>query len=250
MNTRVSVFFHNYYGQHQKWLEFFCARMPVSFNLYYNIVDDSIYNFEEESNIPRETSESIRGCQMGKMNVRLSSNIGKDIGGKLVLADAFLHFADSAEFIVFLHDKQSPHKVHNQEWQQKLIQVIEPQFARKAIDHFDTNPLTGIVATAENIKNELDLSTGSFISNNQDQLARLRKTYGFKNSDHRFVAGTMFWARAKPLLEFFTKYPPLDIRKELEPGNVIDENHGTNTHAWERMLSWIILEKGYQIKGM
>ncbi len=78
----------------------------------------------------------------------------------------------------------------------------------------------------------------------------MRKTLGFKSSDHRFVAGTMFWARAKPLLEFFRQHAPLDIRKGLEAGNVIDEKHGTNTHAWERMLSWIILEKGYQIKGM
>ena len=222
----------------------------MSFDFYFNIVEDSIYNIKEEIIATHELPVTTAVKSLNKLNVMLSPNKGKDIGGKLILMDAFLHMGADVEYILFFHDKQSPHKIHNREWQEQLFRVVEPGFAEKAIAHFDNNPQTGIVATTERIQNEFDASTGSFASNNQDQLARLRNTYGFKNRYHRFVAGTMFWARAKPLLEFFTKYPPLDIRKELEPGNVIDENHGTNTHAWERMLSWIILEKGYQIKGM
>jgi hypothetical protein len=59
----------------------------------------------------------------------------------------------------------------------------------------------------------------------------------------------MFWVRALPLINFFKEHAPLDIRRTLEPGNVMDETHGTYTHAWERMLSWLITEQGYHLKG-
>ena len=115
---------------------------------------------------------------------------------------------------------------------------------------FNDNPQTGIIAGTESIQNEYDHSKKSFVSNNQVQLTELRSEFGISNTDYRYIAGTMFWARSLPLLTFFRKYAPLDIRKGLEPGNVIDENNGTNTHAWERMLSWLIVEQGYTIKGL
>jgi hypothetical protein len=60
----------------------------------------------------------------------------------------------------------------------------------------------------------------------------------------------MFWARAAPLLQFFKKHPPLDIRKNLELGNVMDDKNGTLTHSWERMLSWVVSEQGFKLKGI
>ncbi len=250
MKTRVSVFFHNFYGQHKHWREFFCEKIPVPFDIYYNIVEKSIYNIKEEIITQQELPKIPEMNLLNKLNVRLSSNKGKDIGGKLVLMDALLRMAGDADYILFFHDKQSPHKVHNQQWQEKLFEIVEPGFAERAIAYFNNYPKTGIVATAESIRNEFDETTGSFVSNNKEQIARLRSVYNIKSSDHRFVAGTMFWARTKPLVEFFIRHAPLDIRKELEPGNVIDETQGTNTHAWERMLSWIILEQGYDMKGI
>ena len=101
----------------------------------------------------------------------------------------------------------------------------------------------------ESIQNEYDYSQQSFSGTNQLQLTQLRSEYGINNTDYRHVAGTMFWVRSLPLIRFFTKHSPLNIRKTLESGNVMDENTGTITHAWERMLSWIITEQGYTIKG-
>ena len=60
----------------------------------------------------------------------------------------------------------------------------------------------------------------------------------------------MFWARATPILSFFGDHPPLDIRKTLEKKNVMDDFGGTITHAWERLLSWLIFAQGYTIKGL
>jgi lipopolysaccharide biosynthesis protein len=91
---------------------------------------------------------------------------------------------------------------------------------------------------------------GQFIGNNKNILNNLLGNYQIKPSSFAFVAGTMFWARAKPMKDFFCSYDPLEIRKDLEDGNVLDNFSGTITHSWERVLSWIITSKGFLIKGI
>lgn len=248
-STIISIFFHNYYGQHKKWIQFFSEKMTVPFNLFYNVVENSIYNIEEDHRLLSNPQASITGRYLNKLIVRKSPNIGKDIGGKLVLMDSYLHLKEETEFIIFLHDKNSPHKVQNQEWQQKLFQIVEPAFAVQTLSLFKENPKVGIIAGVDSIRNEYDESKKSFIGNNLTQLSQLRSEYEIDNTDCRHVAGTMFWVRSLPLVSFFRKHSPLDIRRTLERGNVMDENTGTLTHAWERMLSWIITEQGYTIKG-
>lgn len=249
MNPGISIFFHNYYGQHRQWIEFFSKKIPIGFNLFYNIVEDSFYNVDEDNASFVRTNDSITESCLSKLIVRKSPNLGKDIGGKLVLLDTYLHLKEETEFIIFLHDKNSPHKIQNKEWQQKLFQIVEPDFIKQALSFFKTNPKTGIIAGTESVRNEYDYSQQSFSGNNKSQLTQLRSEYGVNNADYRHVAGTMFWVRSLPLVSFFKKHSPLDIRKTLEEGNVMDENTGTITHAWERMLSWIVSEQGYTIKG-
>ena len=249
-STICSIFFHNYYGQHKKWIQFFSEKMTVPFNLFYNIVEDSIYNSEDDLQQLNDLWKNTPDRYLNKIIFRKSPNRGKDIGGKLILLDAYLHLKQESEFIIFLHDKKSPHKIQNQEWEKKLFRIIEPAFIEQALAFFDNNPKTGIIAVEDAIQNEYDHSKKSFISNNQVQLTQLRSEFGICNTDYCYVAGTMFWARALPLLSFFRKHAPLDIRKNLEPGNVMDESSGSNTHSWERMLSWLIIEQGYIIKGL
>ncbi|WP_431211979.1 hypothetical protein ACQ86N_40385 [Puia sp. P3] len=120
-----------------------------------------------------------------------------------------------------------------------------------------------MVAVADTIQNEHDPSSGTFSSSNRSLLNELVAKYGISDptqnptsqnspaeADYRYVAGTMFWVRAEPLAAFFKKYAPLDIRRTLEKGNVMDENRGSNAHAWERMLSWLIFAQNFNIKGL
>jgi hypothetical protein len=30
----------------------------------------------------------------------------------------------------------------------------------------------------------------------------------------------------------------------------MDDNHGTFTHSWERLMTWLIFTRGYTIKGL
>ena len=245
----ISVFFHNYYGQHARWLAFFRERMKSPFDLYYNIVTDSIYNMREESQILFDAGSAMEKENGSRVIVRYSSNKGKDIGGKLVMMDTCLHLGNEPDYLVLMHDKQSPHKIHNREWQQRLFRIMEPDFIDRALQLLNENPQTGIVATEDSVQIEVNKEE----ANNclaLSPVSRLREAFHIKKSDRRFVAGTMFWARSKPLLQFFTLHAPLDIRKDLEAGNVMDEKHETNTHAWERMLSWIITEQNFQLKTL
>ena len=100
------------------------------------------------------------------------------------------------------------------------------------------------------INNESDDAGRSFRSRNGPQLTKLLTEMDIHTSDFRYAAGTMFWVRSAPLMNFFRSHPPLDIRKTLEKGNIMDETFGTNTHAWERLLCWLIFAQGYTIKGL
>jgi lipopolysaccharide biosynthesis protein len=244
-----SLFFHNYYGRHEEWFRYFVQKVQFPFYLFYHIVGDSHYNLDDDQLLTDRLTQ-ISSPFLKKIVIRRSPNQGKDIGGKLVLMDAFLRMQTDSESIVFLHDKKSPQSVQSQEWYDKLFRIIDASFAEKAIRLFGKNKEIGIIASSYTINNECNDASESFVSNNRLQLAQLSAAFGIDTTDHRYVAGTMFWVRASPLVDFFRKHPPLDIRKTLERGNIMDEKNGTITHAWERILSWLIFARGYTIKGL
>ncbi|WP_431211978.1 hypothetical protein ACQ86N_40380 [Puia sp. P3] len=37
----ISIFFHNYYGDHENWIRFFREKLDMPFDLHYNIADGS-----------------------------------------------------------------------------------------------------------------------------------------------------------------------------------------------------------------
>jgi hypothetical protein len=250
-STSCSIFFHNYYGQHEEWIRFFSQTMTLPFTLYYNITGDGPSGPAAVDNrLKNELLQAISSPYLKKLVLRRSPNLGKDIGGKLVLIDASLHEQGNSEYSIFLHDKRSPHSVQGREWRDKLFHIIDPSFAKKALSSFENDKKIGIIAGSNTINNEYDFNRKSFSSSNSLILSKLQIQYNINNTDYRYVAGTMFWCRSLPLLDFFRKHPPLDIRMTLEKGNVMDNENGTNTHAWERLLSWLFIAKGYKINGL
>jgi hypothetical protein len=269
----VSIFFHNYYGNHEDWVRYFCRQLRTPFALFYNVVSDSMYNMAEDHLLEQRLSNaatqegSASGSPITHIILRRSTNQGKDIGGKLVLLDAFLRLypdmfpvshpaanltgtqEDEPGLFIFLHDKKSPYKAQGFEWQEKLFRIIGPAFLEKAHAAFEKDPKLGLVADIDTIRYEYDPARQTFISNNRDLLTHACDAFGIRTPDYHYVAGTMFLARAKPVLEFFRTYRPLDIRGSLEKGNITDESAGSNTHTWERLLSWLIFAQGYTIKA-
>lgn len=178
-----------------------------------------------------------------------TSNKGKDIGAKLALLQLYLQLELSADYLLFLHDKKSLQALKSSTWKKGLLKIISAGSIEKTIALFEKNSNCGIVGAKEYVIKE-PFENNDFIGVNGKILCQLLKEHHINPSSYEFVAGTMFWARALPLKNFFGKYNPLEIRKTLEDGNVIDNFSGTITHSWERALSWIVTSQSYSIEGI
>jgi lipopolysaccharide biosynthesis protein len=180
--------------------------------------------------------------------ITVSPNKGKDIGGKLLLIDLCIELRMCFDFYILLHDKQSPHSSLGTAWRNKLFRIIHPDKIKSIVQLFDENKMLGIVSSKEFVTNEYNDKLDEFDTNNNTILKKLLKQYDLKPKCYDFIGGTMYWTRAGIFNSFFEKHSPLAIRATLESGNVMDNEQGTVTHSWERILSWIVLDKGFYIK--
>jgi hypothetical protein len=177
----------------------------------------------------------------------LTANVGKDIGGKLLLIELLLSLYPDIPFAVLLHDKRSYHK-HSGQWERDgLFRVLGADLFPVIEAAFERDAKMGIACAKGYVRNEY-LGDGRFDTSNSELLGELMTKYRIPHGDLRFVAGTMFWIRTSILRAFFGQGGALDVRATLEAGNVLDHAHGTVTHSWERMLSWIATAAGYRIK--
>jgi lipopolysaccharide biosynthesis protein len=180
----------------------------------------------------------------------VSPNKGKDIGGKLALIDLFIKLGLQTDYMVFLHDKISPHAVKGEKWRNSLFNITGADAVPKILEEFTHHKKTGIVGSAEFIMNEYDAANGRFTTNNNEKIKELLEKYHISVKDFSFIGGTMFWIRSAIVSSFFSIVPALGCRENLEEGNVMDDANGTYTHAWERLICWIATSQHYSIKGI
>ncbi|HWB90207.1 MAG TPA: rhamnan synthesis F family protein [Puia sp.] len=177
----------------------------------------------------------------------ISPNLGKDIGGKLLLMQLLFSLAPETPYTFLLHDKRSYQKQSGRWEKEGLFSILEPEKLSAITAAFDDDPNLGIACASGYIRNEY-LGDGRFDTTNSDLLGELMKQYAIPARHLRFVGGTMFCIRTALLRDFFPGYGALEVRATLESGNVLDHEHGTRTHCWERMLSWVATSAGYKIK--
>lgn len=180
--------------------------------------------------------------------VLVTSNIGKDIGGKLALIDLYLMLGIHSSYIIFLHDKQSPQTLVGESWKNNLYKIIEPDNYKIILEILKKEKV-GIVGAKEHIINEYNSITGQFRHNN-DITKKLLQQYNISISNYDYLSGTMYWLKASIIDEFFTQHNPIALRKNLESGNVLDNYGDTVVHTWERMFCWIATNNGYSISGI
>lgn len=173
-------------------------------------------------------------------HVSETDNKGRDIGGKLVMLDQWMKLGSKADYLLFLHDKKSPHLQESigASWFYDLVSIITPLGIQASIAELQ-NPRVGIVGSKKWIKDNTE--TGKEIIN------RYRNIFGFRSQDRSYIGGTIFWAKADPFRDFFSRYSALDIREELEEGNPYEPS---KTHAWERLFAHLVAERGLKISGV
>lgn len=176
-------------------------------------------------------------------------NSGKDIGGKLTSLSYYLHFCKKSDYLILLHDKKSPQAIMGDYWADELYKLFEDGSIGSLLNYLQTNPEIGLVGSSMFVKNEYSKPTGQFQTTNNEIISKLLQRYDLKLRDYSYVAGTMFIVRSKIYEGFFLKHEPLEIRRELEQGNVMDLFAGTYTHSWERMFSFLVTANGFKVIG-
>lgn len=245
----LSIFFHNYYGNDQQWITYFTSQFTLPFNLFYNCVSDAYNRVSQADGGSSSGLQEVLGDK-GRLFLRNTPNKGKDIGGKLVLLDAYLRLGIRSDYLLFLHDKHSPYHSNSQQWQKDLFRIAQREYLDQVLRAFRSDPEVGIVASRNAIRNESDNDQGREAYTESGFIAALKDKYGIRPPGLQYAAGTMFWVKASLYEEFFASHSPLEIRATLEEGNVLDNDQPTHTHAWERLLSWLVTSQGYKIKGV
>lgn len=239
---KIGVAFHLYYYSSLEWV----IKQLALFKQYNAILFFNICSVAPEK---EKLLYDLRLAFPDSFIIE-TPNVGKDIGGKLAIIDLYIQLNLQLDFIIFLHDKKSPHSALGETWRKKLFRIVEPENIETIIEMFEKNKKLGIVGAKELITNEYDKKTVSFSGTNDAILKELIGKHHLQLNSHDFIGGTMFWIRAEIIRSFFSKHSPLNIRASLEKGNVLDNDKGTYTHAWERMLSWVAINAGYLIKGI
>ena len=246
MEKRISILFHNYYGQDQEWASFIGKNIISDHVLYVNTVRDSYYRLKEDAAMSGEAAFLEKDTNR-HIVWRQSGNVGKDIGGKLVLMDAFLRLQDKSEYLLLLHDKRSPYHVNRDMWASGLLSIAEKDGLTKALSSMEKDERIGMM-TAENT---ITQEEGDDKYSRESSLVKgLLRNYQLNPPDLRFAAGAMFLVRASIYKDFFIKYSPLEIRGSLGESKVLDNEGPTIMHGWERMLSWIVTSAGYKLDSL
>lgn len=236
---KVAVIYHIFY-------EDTIEHIREELNALTSLTTSFFFNINSETPNQAEIKERLLNYFPGSY-ITISSNKGKDIGGKLLLLKLCIDLSLEPDWIVFLHDKKSLQALSAKTWKEELFKIIQQDQLEKIKQIINADPSCGIIATANYVRKQL-IERGQFACNNGPLLKTLTEKYGIRCKGYDYIAGTMFWAKASALLDFFKVNDALSIRQTLEEGNVIDNFNGTITHSWERMLSWIITSQNLTIK--
>ena len=242
MRPRITLICHLYYADSLEWMQVYLNNLSTYDCTY-------LFNINCASEFHEELGIQIRKLFPKAIFIK-TPNIGKDIGGKLALIDLATHLGIKSDYYILVHDKYSLHTSTGIAWRNKLFRILEPTIIEKTLQLFVKSQGIGVIASKECIMIEEMEKENNENSQNRKILLDLGKKYSLTPSSHQFVGGTMFWVRTEIFNRFFSFHSPLSVRKTLEKGNVLDFENGSITHAWERLLSWIIFTQGYAIKGI
>ncbi len=241
--SRICLFIHLYYED--TWLEIYQAIKQLLKDQVYVIL-----HLPVESPFA-EKIEPILKLKFPNVLTVKSTNRGKDIGAKLVMLHVYQSLSLNHDYFLFIHDKKSQQiGPGGNEWRKKLLRITDPKCQNEVFRLFQTEQ-TGMVGAQEHLISETthDIQT-VFLHQRQFTLDAAKEVGIHYRKEMRFVGGTMFWVRSTLLLNFFKSIDPLFVRSNLENGNVLENDGVSLTHAWERILGWMVCSQGYKIEGI
>jgi len=207
-----------------------------------------LFNLDVQNKL--EVTELIKS-NLGESKIFSFPNKGRDIGAKFFLLNVAFNLPVTADNIIVLHDKKSPHLPKTNEWRENLLSIIDEKYYSEVAKAL-LDPAVGIIGSNKYIENEWDDIRDTFRSKNAPIIKKIIGEINLATRDYSFIAGNMFLIRYSILKSFFAKrnMEPIDIVETLEENNALDFNKGTRIHSWERIMCWIATSQGYKIYGL
>ncbi|HVG11778.1 MAG TPA: rhamnan synthesis F family protein, partial [Flavisolibacter sp.] len=134
-----------------------------------------LFSVSEACLIKEELVSDIRASFKNAF-ILTTSNIGKDIGGKFALIDFYLSLELESDYIIFLHDKQSPHSLIGESWKNNLQKIVDFKNYNRILSAFEQDEKVGVVGAREHLISEYDNTNDTFLNNN-DKIHEFLKRY-------------------------------------------------------------------------
>ncbi len=240
----IAVLMHLFYQDLWDELAGYVSNLRLPYDLYVNLAEGNPHN--------PQLTRAIRRRFPGA-HVQATENRGRDIGGFLRLIAAVRQRGIHYDSLIFMHSKKTLHQPphHGLYWRTSLLRSILgwPDRATEVALAFATDPDLGMVGSRDwlfNDENRPDLSS----QQNRRFIDEYCRRLHLHTARSDFIAGTMFWSRARPFLDLFADHDPLTLAAELEPGDHHDDGRPTRTHALERIFGYVITAQGFTIRGL
>jgi len=226
----IAVVCHMYYPELLEEFKGYLENIPFSFDLF--ITTDT----EEKRN---EIANGLTNWIKGYAEVRITTNLGRDIAPKLIsCSDVYSRY----EFFLHIHSKKSPHLTHLACWRPYLLDTLlgSTEIVASIFEAFGSDAELGMIGPEH-----LDQVRNSIGWGNNFEIAKLFAVrLGIKLSlggKIDFPSGSMFWGRSaaiKPLLESCLRAS--DFQRE---DSQLD---GTLAHAIERLYYFTCEQAGFR----
>ena len=136
----VSVLCHLYYEHSLDILKPYLDNLSAYDTTYFfNLCTEVPYRSRLAKRLHASFKNTVITC---------SPNVGKDIGGKLLLVDAYLKLQKPSRYMVLVHDKNSPHTPMGELWRTKLLRILEGQNVQHILKEFAANHSVGLIAVS------------------------------------------------------------------------------------------------------
>jgi lipopolysaccharide biosynthesis protein len=220
---KIAVVLHLYYTDLWDEIKGYLANLPTGFRLFISL----------DQHVDEQIVVKIRQSYPCS-RIYKKENRGRDILPFIEIIPDIKKFG--CNYICKIHSKKSLHRENGEAWRGDIYQKLlgSRETIVDILDTFHANQDIGIICPKGHL-----LDIAYFWGTNKETVHALASEFGLnmqgneQDSDYKFVAGSMFWARTKAL-EVLADMQ-LQDRFEDEKGQV----DGTLAHAIERLMTLV-----------